>query len=289
MKCLFCEKRNIKEKYFLKEYSATFFQCQDCKLIWLDKDKWPKDQEGHYSNVYYNEEYSGRVNLDTAFSYRFPLINKYIKKQSKILEVGAASGDFLNILKEKEYEIYGVELSKRAVSIAKKKYDIDIFCGTLDNASFEDSSFDAVLLYHVLEHIPDPKIFLVGLERILKPDGVVVIEIPNSASIDSMSTKLLGSILDYPHHLYVYPKRFLNRIVLESGFRIHKTELSFSFLLADFLVKASNIFIKYPKTNTAKIGQKKSAKINIKKNSLFITILKRIFPGMKMTIILKKI
>lgn len=295
--CENCGSDKIKIFFYFNEHYAVFFECLECGLIWLDKDKWPSDMSNHYSSVYYDESYRGRDNLNEAFGYRFRMLDKYMPNPGKILEIGAASGDFLSMLKNRGYEVYGVELSKRASVRAKENYGIDLFCGILNDAHFVSGFFDYVVMYHVLEHIPNPKEILREIHRILKPGGILLIEIPDPKSFDAkMSRRLLLSILDCPHHIYAFPQKFLKNIAVQYGFSILFSENSFSFLMADILNKTkkiireifgkNKILTKKIQSETGGCNDKNVA--NMKRPSVFLKIGKKVFPGMKLTVVFKK-
>jgi 2-polyprenyl-3-methyl-5-hydroxy-6-metoxy-1,4-benzoquinol methylase len=286
LSCYFCSSNNFK-KIDLTLGGAVFYECLQCSLITLPKEDRPKAKE-HYSSVYYSSDYSGRKNLEEAFYYRLPLITRFVKSGAKILEVGAASGDFLHILQESGYEINGVELSSRAVEKARQNYNISIKEGTLAQGGFQDD-FEAILMYHVLEHVDDPRALLKEAFGALRSDGVVVIEVPNPKSIDRFSKKLLGSILDYPNHCFAFPPCVLKSMLKEAGFEVIFEQSSFSYLITGFvknlLRSKSNHIYQSPSLNTGSYHQSPSL---MKRRSFLKELASHIFPGMKYTVVAQK-
>lgn len=92
------------------------------------------------------------------------------RHDGKILDVGCGNGSYLSHLKELGWEAYGVEIVQQAVEIVRKQFGIDAFCGTLEEAHFPDDYFDAVTLWHVLEHLHSPFESLFEIHRILAED-----------------------------------------------------------------------------------------------------------------------
>jgi SAM-dependent methyltransferase len=116
--------------------------------------------------------------------------------------------------------VHGVELNPYASQIARDKYGLDVFTGTVENAGFADDEFDVVTLWDVLEHMHDPLGTLKEIQRILKPGGFLVFRVPNG---DSVERKIFGpywSGYDSPRHLYVFTRSTINKMLLKSGFNI---------------------------------------------------------------------
>lgn len=288
-KCYFCRS----SKYRTLKSGGIFYICRNCGLITLSEEERLKDSKDYYSNTYYPEGFSGRNFLKSAFSYRLPIISRFIKEGSEVLEIGAASGDFSNILKQFGYKVSGVELSERAVLKAKENYNLDLFCGDLKEACFQNNKFNAIVMYHVIEHIDDPRSLLQEIKRILKIGGIAIIEVPNPKSIDGhLSKKLLASILDYPNHTYAFPRAVLESIIEEAGLEIIYAEKSFSYLLFSIFKR---FFKRKDQTSGPEKGlAPKEENINwgsikdYKSKGSFKRFLANLLPGMKFSIVARK-
>jgi len=284
-KCYFCGSAKYKKLIV----SGVFYRCKKCGLITLSEEEQLKNPKDYYSETYYPEGYNGRINLKSAFLYRLACISKFVKKGSKVLEVGAASGDFLNIIKRLGYQVAGVELSKRASEKAKELYGLEVLNGSLAEANFLENSFEAVLAYHVIEHIKDLRPFLKEVYRVLRPGGILLAEVPNPCSIDAhLSKRLLGSILDYPNHVYGFPPKVLVALLEEAGFGIIYEEKSFSFLISQFFSRKNKA--KGAKVVNVAGGQSENfGRIeDYEFRSVWKRWLAQILPGMKYTLVAKK-
>jgi SAM-dependent methyltransferase len=100
------------------------------------------------------------------------------KKAGSLLDVGTGIGQFLAVARDFYTEVYGTEVSSKAIEIAKAKYDLNLFQGTIENLSPE-RLFDNITLFHVLEHVPDPKVTLEKCHSLLSERGILVIAVPN--------------------------------------------------------------------------------------------------------------
>lgn len=111
------------------------------------------------------------------FSASLDLLLKYAPQAITILDVGAATGEFLNIAKRKGLSVKGVEFSKFAAQKAYERYGFEFFVGEFDDFKTDDK-FDIIHLNHVLEHFADPQKTVGKIENILSAKGVVYIEVP---------------------------------------------------------------------------------------------------------------
>ena len=104
------------------------------------------------------------------------------KKPGSLLDVGTGIGQFLATARSSYREVYGTEVSSVAIRIAKEKYNLDIFQGTIEDIDWQGKVFDNISLFHVLEHVHNPKSVLRKCHSLLSPDGVLVIAVPNEVS-----------------------------------------------------------------------------------------------------------
>jgi SAM-dependent methyltransferase len=135
-----------------------------------------------------------------------------------LLDVGCGSGTLLGLLKQRGFRAIGVDFSAEAAGLAGAENGVRVVVGSLDQAGFPDHSFDIVTLFHVLEHVANPRQVLAEVSRILKPGGVIVVQVPN---IDSWQFKAFGARwygLDIPRHLIDYSKGSMLKLLNDSGF-----------------------------------------------------------------------
>ena len=126
----------------------------------------------------------------------------------------------LETFQEHGWDVYGVEMSEVAVAQARERVGDCIHVGTLERAPFKDESFDVILFSHSLEHLFSPFDALGRVRRLLKPDGMIVIAVPNA---DSLEARLLSQSwfpCDPPRHLYHFGKAALTRLLERAGFRV---------------------------------------------------------------------
>ena len=187
----------------------------------------PENIADYYVDEYYEERISKRNNqgiLDRfSDSYESVLgINESIPtEKGRLLEIGCGPGHDLVDFSEQGWEVVGVEPNRSAVEMGRKKYDLTIHHGTLDEIAdrLEKSSFDVVLLNHVFEHIPNPRETIRYINQIIAPTGLVIIEVPN---FDSPLRRALGEFwgdYDVPRHVYHYTPQSLDLLMKDQGYR----------------------------------------------------------------------
>lgn len=140
--------------------------------------------------------------------------------RGRLLDVGCGTGRELAYHRQCGLTVAGVEWSASAAQEARERYDLDVRAGMLEDARFPDQSFDVVHLSHVFEHVPNPAATLDEIHRLLDVDGLVILKVPNMAS---MSAKRFGTYwlgLDLPRHLYHFTPRTITQLLDQHGFMV---------------------------------------------------------------------
>jgi 2-polyprenyl-3-methyl-5-hydroxy-6-metoxy-1,4-benzoquinol methylase len=130
---------------------------------------------------------------------RLKTLNSLSVKKGPLLDVGCAEGLFLELAAKDGWAVTGTEISHYAVRHGKEELGLNVMQGELRDMKFSDSSFDAVTMWHVLEHTVNPMDVLKEIRRILKDDGVFVMAIPNLNNI--LSQIVYRIIKGRPIHL----------------------------------------------------------------------------------------
>jgi 2-polyprenyl-3-methyl-5-hydroxy-6-metoxy-1,4-benzoquinol methylase len=135
----------------------------------------------------------------------------------RVLDVGCGRGTLLAGLQQLGWSAHGVELSEHA-AVAARKHGIDVFVGPLSASPFEKSSFDLIVFWHTLEHFRRPDEALTFARTLLKPDGSLVVAVPNA---DSLQATVFGPKwfhYDVPRHYHHMGPRALDRLLQRTGF-----------------------------------------------------------------------
>lgn len=297
--CLFCG--NAKFKHFDSVENWNIEKCGKCGYTFTNPrptlEELPKfydfnyfKDERHYKK-FFNEDGSLRQDSDDYYN-RIKIIESCVTKRGKILELGAAYGDFLVKLRDRGWETFGIEISEDAVKIAQEKNNINIYNGTLE--TFEtNEKFDVICMFQTLEHLANPKYIIEKSYQLLNLGGIIVIEVPNVKAFDlkiNKERKILS--YDLPRHLSHFSPTFLQKRLHETKFTI----ISIDRYYPNFIL---NLF---KKRNYKTIQNEKKTEETIISNDLQIELLKDnttwkgklinkisiLFSGWKFTIIAKK-
>lgn len=181
--------------------NKKLLKCLDCGLFFV----WPVPLEKELGDIYTKEYYNawsidslGAEGLSKMKRFTFGAILDIIarfKHPGAILDIGCAFGDFLNVAREREWDVYGVEFSPYAAQEARRKLGGDkVFQGDFTDVCLPRQNFDVIAMIDVLEHGYAPAVFLERVYGLLNPGGIVVILTPD---IGSPSRKIMQKL--WPH------------------------------------------------------------------------------------------
>ena len=187
----------------------------------------PSNLEKYYlSNSYISHTDSKKTLIDKIYQIvknyslkrKLHLINSFNTEEKTILDIGAGTGDFLKICSKNNWLITGVEPSKIARELAYKK---GVFLEE-DISKIEDKKFDVITLWHVLEHVPNLFEFITTIEKLLKPNGKLVIAVPNFNSYDAKHYKEFWAAYDVPRHLWHFSQTSIQKIFINFNLSTEK-------------------------------------------------------------------
>ena len=188
-------------------------RCTSCGFHFTN----PIPQESEIGKYYKSDEYishssnnSGIVNKaynvvrNITLKRKLKLITR-LSKGKELLDVGAGTGHFLNVCKNAGWNVQGLEPDQDARDFAHNNFSLNLNPLT-DLFELKDNSKDVITMWHVLEHVYHLKRDVAELVRILKPDGVLIIAVPNMSSNDAQNYKEMWAAYDVPRHLYHFQK-----------------------------------------------------------------------------------
>ncbi|MGB5417972.1 class I SAM-dependent methyltransferase [Algibacter sp.] len=154
---------------------------------------------------------------------KLSLINSFLSEEKKLLDVGCGTGDFLQTAYQNNWKVSGIEPNERAREIANKKTNNSVF-EIEQLLKFEAHSFDVISLWHVLEHLPDLDDHIAIFKRLLKPNGTLLIAVPNYNSYDAKHYKEFWAAYDVPRHLWHFNRESISKIVSKYALKVVKVK-----------------------------------------------------------------
>ena len=153
-----------------------------------------------------------------ALKNKLNLINSYQPSKGLILDIGAGTGDFLNVSKNDGWKTVGVEPSEKAKAIAKNKG-----VSFVENTSeLESNSCDVISMWHVLEHVPNLDNQIKELKRLLKPNGTLIVAVPNFKSFDAKHYGNFWAAYDVPIHFWHFSKKAIQLLFENENMKLEK-------------------------------------------------------------------
>jgi len=151
-------------------------------------------------------------------TYKHALLKKHLQPNCRLLDIGCGTGSFLAFMSKKGFKVSGIERNVKARSICLES-NIDV---QATEAELHPESFDAISLWHVLEHLPHPENSINKYRNLLKPAGLLVVAVPNFESHDSKHYQQDWAALDVPRHLWHFTSKGLIKSAKGVGFDLIK-------------------------------------------------------------------
>lgn len=232
--CPLCKMRQHKEIY--KERKVLgIVKCLSCGLLYVNpRLKEPEKVYWGDADKYFNEarlifEGKAKHHRDPNYLADLKTIYKY-KPSGNFLDIGTNMGFFLRNARGWRWNLYGVEPSPSLSEMARRYFGLNVKTAFLQEAGFDDSFFDVVTMTDVFEHLPEPGEVLTEVHRILKPDGIVFIKVPNGLFnlfkfYSAKVTRRLKNydIFDSYEHVVHYSQKTLRLMLEKFGFKVIKS------------------------------------------------------------------
>ncbi|MHC4889988.1 MAG: class I SAM-dependent methyltransferase [Planctomycetota bacterium] len=228
--CTYCRAKKSLRLYPTYSISADIFylnRCLNCRAVFLSPSPTRQQLDQAYDDSYYGKgrsKFAGYIEkvLDRFRSTRAWRVRRYIRPPARILDIGCGNGRFLGYLIKRGYDGYGIELPGKAANRATQIPGLKLKVGSLTEEDFGEDFFDCICMWHVFEHLAEPKKTLQIIQNILKPSGCLTMSMPN---IDSLQSKVFRGKwlhLDPPKHLFYLAPPNLMSAMKEFGFKLIK-------------------------------------------------------------------
>lgn len=216
----------------IREGPGKILKCNDCGLICLGAE-YTGDELKEYYNVEYQLTNSLRLgavqtpkeHFDDSYSHAeevFKRIRPFLKETYKVLEIGCGTGELLYQIRPHVKEVVGVELNEEFVEFIQSDLGITAFAQDVNTIQSGDG-FDMILCIMTLDHLPNPKQTLFSMRRLLKEEGVLYIEVPNTDEalnrfLPDWSKKQYNKFFWHKAHFFYFTRETLGMILDTAGF-----------------------------------------------------------------------
>ena len=220
--CPVCDAGTARARFAIEGMLSRIAICADCGLGRLHPLPADAEVESFYPDAYYGSP--GRKFESTVEAFVRAVGARHVRflarglaGDARILDLGCGRGVLLGALLDRGFEVHGVEWSVEAARGADPRAEIRI-APRLHDAGYPEAHFDEVIVWHVLEHLSDPRGTLEEVHRILRPGGRLVVAVPNFGSAQARWARASWFHLDVPRHLYHFPIPALRRLLERTGY-----------------------------------------------------------------------
>ncbi len=203
--------------------------CETCGLMRLSPQPAPAELSRYYpANYWYAPDGTLAATLEER--YRRLVLRDHVRFVSRalaecgesgpLLDVGCGGGLFPRMLRERGFPAMGLDSSPQAAAVAWRTNGVPVLCGDLAQAPIAPATLRGIAMFHVLEHLYDPRAYLAAARDLLKPNGRLIVQVPNAAC---WQFRLLGprwNGVDAPRHLTDFRARDLEALLTASGFQV---------------------------------------------------------------------
>jgi SAM-dependent methyltransferase len=222
-------------------------ECRACGLVVTHPAPAP-----HAAALYYPPAYFG-----VPGRRRFPRVVELLQRllydgrarrvealagaPGRVLDIGCGRGGLLAAFRRRGWEPYGVELNEPAAAHARDVLGLPVQVGAPESWPWPDGQFDALALWHVLEHWRDPRAVLDRAHRLLRRGGVLLVGVPNFGSPEARLARAGWFHLDVPRHLTHFTPASLACLLTDGGFEVrHRAFLAPEYDVFSFVQSALN-------------------------------------------------
>ena len=208
--------RTIKD-YSVSKEEFTLYHDESIDLV----STFPQPKEDQLATYYESEDYishtdGSRSLFEKAYQFvkqialknKLKCINELHQAKGILLDIGAGTGDFLAVANQNGWQTIGIEPNDKAKKIAQNK-GVELIEAT---SLLTDHSIDVITMWHVLEHVPNVENQIKELKRLLKPNGSIIIAVPNFNAYDAKYYDSYWAAFDVPRHLWHFSKKAIKAL-----------------------------------------------------------------------------
>jgi len=233
LQCPCCGSNYIRKSFIAKDHTVSqesfeVWICDDCSLQFTQDVPNAENIGAYYKSTAYvshSDTKKGLINrlYHLVRSYTLRTKRKLVEeltgvKKAELLDVGAGTGAFANAMQKAGWEITGMEPDETARKLALDKYGLSFHAPEYLYQCTKQ--FDAITMWHVLEHVHDLHGYLERFHSLLKPDGKLLIAVPNYTSFDADIHKEHWAAYDVPRHLYHFSPKSMQILAKAKGFTV---------------------------------------------------------------------
>ena len=215
--------------HFISKEEFVIARCVTCGFLFTQD--YPDENEiyKYYESTGYishSDTSEGIINKIYHLARQVMLLRKrkIIKittglKHGNLLDVGSGTGHFASVMQNSGWSVKGIEINEKARDFSSSTFNLEIIAPH-QISELDSNSFDCVTVWHVLEHFHDPDKYISDIIQLLKPEGICLVALPNSASCDAKYYRHVWAAFDVPRHLWHFDPVTFTDFARKSGLKV---------------------------------------------------------------------
>jgi len=232
--CAACDNKDIRKVMDVKDHSISqesfeVWECASCALRFTQNVPSPENIAPYYKSEEYishSDTKKGIVNnlyhrvRTIMLDRKFRLVAKY-SQTKQLLDYGAGTGYFPAYVQSKKHPVTAIEIDPDARSYAKEKFGLEVLSPeVLEDGTLDKNQFDVISLWHVMEHLYNPKTYAKRFHELLMTNGHLIVAVPNYTSSDATYYQNSWAAYDVPRHLWHFSPASMKEMIESQGFTL---------------------------------------------------------------------
>ncbi|OGV97418.1 hypothetical protein A2W24_05585 [Microgenomates group bacterium RBG_16_45_19] len=225
LSCLVCRRRM---GFIFSYHRYDYFRCSGCGLVTTS----PYPTETAILNHYRQKFKHGNYSLSRRYAASYLKVYHHLAirlvdycrshglnpNESRLLDIGTFTGDFLEAASQQGLEVYGTELQPEAVKIANQKFPGRVFQANVLITTLPQKNFDIITMLGLIEHLINPDELIARVAKLLKPGGVLMLQTPDSGSFLARSLGKWWPPYAPVEHIHLFSRPSLARLLQKNSF-----------------------------------------------------------------------
>jgi 2-polyprenyl-3-methyl-5-hydroxy-6-metoxy-1,4-benzoquinol methylase len=234
-KCPVCQQSSFSNYLNVEDYTVshkefTIQQCNSCYFLFTN----PRPSEEQIGAYYESQDYISHHDeakdlmskvytsvRNHTIEEKVKLINSLVQPKGTLLDIGCGTGNFLGAVKLDGWKVSGTEPDSGAREVASKRVGATLF-ESIFEADLGTQQYDIITMWHVLEHVHKLNETIDWLQNHLKPNGRIIIAVPNPQSYDAVKYGRFWAAYDVPRHLYHFTRATMKNLLQRHGMTVKK-------------------------------------------------------------------
>jgi len=214
----------------------SVIKCRQCGLIYVNPRVDDPNPDDIYDTSYFDYYKLTEWANGKTFIRRVKLLEKYSPGKGRILDVGCAIGDFMQVAKSRGWDPHGVDITADSIDEIRRRTGVEIKVGDFATVPYDENYFDVVNLGDSIEHMMDPHDALRKVHHILKPGGIGYLRTPDALHLMPLLFRQSWIQIKPKEHLFYFTRKTMRRMLEQSGLEILKVSSSGTYCTVDILL-----------------------------------------------------